>query len=478
MIHRVALLVGSALLVAATNATAQEPGKSHGNARPSKQEIVLAAKPAVVLVTARVDAEVTVDCGRGPVTVNPTPVVETGTGWFVDGRGWLITSAHVVDPAFTQPPRVAQEIRKSAVEHACVDPVLAQRGLGRGQRPELEAQLRRRFEPRAAVATKPSITIVLSNGTTLAADVKKFSAPLRLDATGAPLRDSGRDLALLRVPDGAYPALGVGQEPPPVGAAVHIIGFPRAVSDHALLAESARVEATVTTGAVSSIKQDASGQRVIQTDAKAAQGTSGGPGMGDDGIVAGVVTFATRSSGDGSAVQGFSFLVPAFDVRQFLAGTEVASPTAGPFDAAWRGGVHDLFARRYPRALKHLEEAERLLPGLPDVKRALAEASHPPSRPFPWVWVMLGLALVGGAGAGAYLYRRWQRDRFRIPATEVAALIDRGQPPLILDVRRGETDAANTLRIPGSVRLSADALAQGRVPEGLAKNQPVVAFCT
>ena len=464
---RVALLVASSLLVPAAV-----------SAGPSAQEVVLAAKPAVALVTARVDADVTLDCGRGPVTMKAAPFMETGTGWFVDGRGWLITTAHVVDPAFTQPPRVVQEIRKSAVETACVDPVLAPRGLMRGQQAELEEQLRRRAEARATVTTKPSITIMLSNGTTFAADVKKFSAPLRLDAGGKPLPDSGRNLALLRVKDGAYPALAVGDEPPRIGAAVHIIGFPRVVSSHELLGQSARVDASVTTGSVSGFKEDAGGQRVIQTDAAAAQGNSGGPAIGEDGVVAGVLTLVTSGPGDGSVVRGFNFLIPARDVREFLAGTDAAAPRAGAFDTAWRGGVHDLFAGRHRRAVTRLEEADRLLPGLPDVKRALADAKAPPPRPFPWVWATLALALVSGAGSGAYLYRRWRRNRFRIPATEVAKLIDRGQPPLMLDVRGGDAEKPGTLRIPGSVRLTEDALAEGRVPDRLVKDQPVVAFCT
>jgi S1-C subfamily serine protease len=70
------------------------------------QEAILRAKPAVALITARVDAEVTLDCGQGPVIVKPSPFIETGTGWFVDGRGWLITNAHVVDPAYRVPPWV------------------------------------------------------------------------------------------------------------------------------------------------------------------------------------------------------------------------------------------------------------------------------------------------------------------------------------------------------------------------------------
>ena len=46
----------------------------------SVQEAILLAKPAVALVTARVDAEITMNCGRGPVTVKPSPFIKTGTG--------------------------------------------------------------------------------------------------------------------------------------------------------------------------------------------------------------------------------------------------------------------------------------------------------------------------------------------------------------------------------------------------------------
>src|SRR5438128_2898279 len=76
------------------------------------QEAILRAKPAVALVTAEVRADVTMNCGRGLVTVSPRPFVETGTGWFVDGRGWLVTNAHVVDPAARPRPRVAHELNK------------------------------------------------------------------------------------------------------------------------------------------------------------------------------------------------------------------------------------------------------------------------------------------------------------------------------------------------------------------------------
>src|SRR5262249_32084976 len=115
----------------------------------SVQEAILRAKPAVALITARVDAEVTINCGQGPVTVKPRPFIETGTGWFVDGRGWVITNAHVIDPAHRLPPWVTHELKKTAIDQGCVDPALQAQGLARGQRPDVEERLRREMMDRA-----------------------------------------------------------------------------------------------------------------------------------------------------------------------------------------------------------------------------------------------------------------------------------------------------------------------------------------
>src|SRR5438445_527598 len=240
----------------------------------SVQEAILRAKPAVALVTAEIRADVTMNCGQGPVEVSPAPFIETGTGWFVDGRGFLITNAHVVDPAHRLPPWVTHELKKKAIEQACVEPALRARGLIRGQRPEVEEQIRRQASDvglaTAKVAPVPKITVMLSNGTKLTAEVRKFSPPLLLDNDNRPLPDSGRDLALLRVGDGVYPAITLAKRDSQIGDPVHILGFPGVVLSHQLLNKSAAREASVTDGAVSGLKPDRIGQGVIQPDAPAA----------------------------------------------------------------------------------------------------------------------------------------------------------------------------------------------------------------
>src|SRR5437762_7505200 len=67
-----------------------------------------------------------------------------------------------------------------------------------------------------------------------------------------------------------------------IGDKLHVLGFPGVVLSHELLNASARVEASVTSGAISGFKQDVQNRPVIQTDAPAAWGNSGGPARSEE----------------------------------------------------------------------------------------------------------------------------------------------------------------------------------------------------
>jgi len=449
------------------------------------QEAILRAKPAVTLITARVDAEVTMNCGQGPVTVKPAPFIETGTGWLIDGRGWVITNAHVVDPVHRLPPWVSHELKKKAIDQACVDPALSERGLMRGQRPEQEDRIRRELTDRAMKGMKftpqPSLTVLLSNGARHTAQVTKFSAPLLLDGTGKPVPDSGRDLALLRMPEGIYPALAPASGDVKIGDPVHILGFPGVVLSHELLSQSVTLEASVTNGAVSGFKQDAIGQDVVQTDAPATYGNSGGPAINDDANVVGVMTFVSLSPAGGAIVQGFNFLIPARDVASFVAGTDVR-PGESRFNPVWAAGLDALFRERYSTAAARIGEADRLLPNLTDVKRALAEADfkvkNPPPKGFPWAWATIGVTLLSVGVYGGMAGRRWWRNRFRVLPGQVIGFMENGVNPLLLDVRTKMDYETSPLKLPGAIRLEPEEAEAGRIKLDVDPRQLIVAYCT
>jgi hypothetical protein len=452
----------------------------------SAQEAILRAKPATVLVITEVASEVTVNCGTGPTKVTANAFRETGTGWFVDGNGWVVTNAHVVQPA-QETPRwlVNQQAQKAAVA-TCLGEMLAKRGLAAGERPDLEDQLRRqvldRVLPTAKIELSPSVSVLLSNGIRLPAKVAKYSPPVTGE-TGSGMM-SGRDLALLRLEASDMPALPIADSKNlKIGDPIRILGFPGVVLSHELLNASSKVEASVTNGAISGFKQDIQNNPVIQTDAPAAWGNSGGPAVNERSEVIGVLTFVSLAPGpEGSIVQGFNFVIPSSAVKEFLQGTPVVINGKSTFNEKWFAGLSRLFARDWKGAAANFREANRLMPDLPDVRRALAEAEdkikNPPPEPFPWAIATAAVTAVSLGAFGLILGLRWKRNRFRVGPAEVVRLIEGGTPPLILDVRQESAYATSPFRIAGARHVSPDELEQGVASLAVEPDRTVVAYCT
>src|ERR1044071_1945346 len=140
MILRFGLAVALALLVGAAS-----PGPARSEAPIPVQEAMLRAKPAVVLVIAEVAAEVTLDCGGGTTSVKPPAFRETGTGWFIDTAGWVITNGHVVQPAYETPKWLINQQAQRAVTIGCLNKALEKANLTPGERPDAEDALKRRL---------------------------------------------------------------------------------------------------------------------------------------------------------------------------------------------------------------------------------------------------------------------------------------------------------------------------------------------
>ena len=456
---------------------------SPAGAEQSVQEALLRSKPAVALVVSEVAAEVTFRCGAGGERrATPSPFRETGTGWFIDAGGWVVTNAHVVSPAKQPPAWLTAEQVEKAVRAECLPALLAQRGLAPGNRPDVERDLTRQAlaaaGPGARVKLDPSIAVLLSNGVRFSASVVKYSPPVAGEAM------SGRDLALLRIEAADMPSLALADSSAArIGDPLHILGFPGVVLTHELLNASAKLEASVTNGAISGFKQDVSGQPVIQTDASAAWGNSGGPAIDDRGRVVGVLTFVTLESSGGGIVQGFNFVIPSAAIRDFLKGTEVPMNGTSAFNAAWHAGLADFFAGNHAKAARSLREANRLLPELPDVRRITAEnderIKHPPPRPFPWALVAIVVIVASGLGFGWLAFARWKRNQFRIRPVEVVRLLETSpEPPIILDVRGSEAYDKSPVRLPKAQHVAPEDLTTGATALPIERDRMVIAYCT
>jgi S1-C subfamily serine protease len=115
--------------------------------------------------------------------------------------------------------------------------------------------------------------------------------------------DERRDLAIVQIAGFNLPVLELGNSDTlNVGEAVVAVGSPLGL------------EATVTAGILSAIRDGGHGFTILQTDAAVNHGNSGGPLVAANGLAIGVVSSIVRSD----SAQGLSFAIPINYVRGLL----------------------------------------------------------------------------------------------------------------------------------------------------------------
>jgi S1-C subfamily serine protease/rhodanese-related sulfurtransferase len=464
--------------------------------------MLLRVKPAVVLVMTEVSGEVRLTCPNGsPQRVAPAPIREHGTGFLITPDGYVVTNGHVVQPYHESDDLEARDaLLRQAIEQACLE-----RKATEGQRRHSVADLLPRIAPTASVDVKKTLNVVLSNRDAFVAEVKAYSPPLterpgkqRAAGKGG-VRESGKDIAILKIDGRNLPTMSLGDsDRVQLGQSIHLLGFPGVVLYHELLDKRSAVEASATSGQVSSVKRDARGAPVIQTDAAASWGNSGGPGVNAQGDVVGVLTFISLTSDETQAIQGFNFLVPANVAREFArtAGARLDAPS--PFNAVWRDAVARYARGDWAGSQVKLDAAARLVPNLPDVQRLQAEAQirllQDKRSPFPLVLgasVAAVLAIVGGACWWGWRRRRTShapakvvaqgpepehvRPVVRVSAADLARAIGQRTDLVLVDVREPSAYEEGSVQAKGAIRASAADILQ--VTSALAREQGIVLYC-
>jgi serine protease Do len=394
---------------------------------PGTTEPLLKAKPAVVLVITEVSTEVRLTCPNGsPTRVTIDPSQEHGTGFLITSDGYVVTNGHVVQPYHDSSDReIRQAALRQAIEQACINPAWSKER--RGQALEL---LYPKIAPGADVQITKTLRVVLSNRETFVAEVKAYSPPLaprpgkQTPGGAAPVLESGKDVAILKIDARNLPTLALGDsDRVELGQPIHILGFPGVVLYHDLLDKRSAVEASVTSGRVSSLKRDARGAPVIQTDAAASWGNSGGPAINEQGEVVGILTFISVTADETQSVQGFNFLVPANIVREFSRSAGVSLDSPSPFNAVWHEAVAKYVQGDWAGAQPRLDAAARLVPNLADVQRLQTEVQlrllQSPRGLSPLAIGGIAAAILAAAAVAWWGWRR--RERRRVAATRMAA---------------------------------------------------------
>ena len=235
-------------------------------------------------------------------------------------------------------------------------------------------------ENRKGVTLTRTLDVYLPTGEArqgYAATIKAFSPPIDPDLLpkdgskpNPPMLDAAiikieaKGLPTVRLASSASHAVALGQQ-------LVIVGYPGVVVWHDFLSKKSRAEATITFGRVSAFRMDVNERWILQTDAPISWGNSGGPAFNIRGEVVALATFISTSLEGDQAIQGFNFLIPIDSIHAQAKQLGVTPSTDSPFTREWDRAVEAFIEGRSKEAIAHAEAADKLVPGLIDVQRAI-----------------------------------------------------------------------------------------------------------
>ena len=252
-------------------------------------------------------------------------------------------------------------------------------------------------------------------------------------------------MAVLKVETRNAPTLRMGDSDlAQIGSEVFVIGYPGEADVGSIAVEggkrpiggpSSNLEPTINDGTLSARKLSIDGMPLLQTNAAASPGSSGGPAVDARGEVVGLLTLGSTRT------QGFHLLVPSNTALEFVrqAGADNQPSLVDPI---WLQGLEHYWNQEYADAQQAFTEVATLHAEHSEARRLIAECQQRISagegrsggwRPGWGLAAILGavIALLLGGGGLVYLLRRRRRLRASTPAagTPGAAAQATPQPP-------------------------------------------------
>jgi hypothetical protein len=307
---------------------------AHADAPTPQQKVAMTAKPSVVRVWGAYIA--TYEIGGEKVQ---EAIGGTGTGWFMTPDGYIATNAHVVSDI-----QAGDEAAKKALYDALLKEL--DQAYGKELARMSQSQIRAVLDAIKLVNLEKRAYVVLPNGDKLDYEIKQYGKP-----------GSGRDAAIIKVKTENAPTLPIADSTKvQVADQIVVIGYPGVADMKVLLDEKSQLQASVTDGAISSLKRATSGEQILQISAPITHGNSGGPAMNMKGEVVGLATF-----GNESEIQGFNFLVASATLKELIKDAKV-EPKESDTIKAWKRGLDHYWKDEYSAAINDFQEVETLFP--------------------------------------------------------------------------------------------------------------------
>ncbi|MGG3563581.1 serine protease [Neobacillus rhizosphaerae] len=276
----------------------------------------------------------------------------SGSGGIISSDGYIVTNAHVVETTQMKDEDIAnaafEQLVSIMADYFKVD---------------YDTAYQYMLNYTQYTGVKKVIKVILPGGDVLDGEVKSYGAPI----------NEGKDVAVLKIEGKNLPTLPLGNSDNIQNQDnIWVIGYP-AAADSDLLSPDSSLVSSMNAGQISATsKKTEQGSPVIQINAAATHGNSGGPVINEKGEIIGLLTFRGDTV-NGQEVQGFNFAVPVNTVKEFVNQAGVKN-TKSETDTLYQEGLELYWGGYYKHALEKFEAVQRIYPNHSEIKQYIANA--------------------------------------------------------------------------------------------------------
>jgi serine protease Do len=276
----------------------------------------------------------------------------SGSGAIISSDGYIVTNAHVVEYGKSEDQAIADAAFEQLVAIAA---------------DYFQVDFNTAYEYLVAYTQYTGIEratkVILPGGDVLDAEIKSYGAPI----------NEGKDAAVVKIEGKNLPTIPLGNSDDIESQEdIWVSGYP-AAADSDLLSPDSSLVSTMNAGQISATdKKTEQGSPVIQINAAATHGNSGGPVINEDGEIIGLLTFRGDTV-NGQEVQGFNFAVPVNTVKEFVNQAGVRD-TKSDTDRLYKEGLELYWGGYYKHALEKFEAVERIYPNHSEIKEYISNS--------------------------------------------------------------------------------------------------------